>query len=59
MSSGRVQACRFTRSPCPAAVDNVALRHVAPAVDKGPASLYAYFDNRDVLIKHAPMKDTD
>lgn len=33
-------------------VDAVALRHVAEQVDTGPASLYAYFANRDVLLEH-------
>lgn len=33
-------------------VDAVALRHVASEVETGPASLYAYFENRDVLLEH-------
>jgi AcrR family transcriptional regulator len=33
-------------------VDAVALRHVAEAVETGPASLYAYFGSRDVLLQH-------
>jgi AcrR family transcriptional regulator len=34
-------------------VDAVTLRHVADAVETGPASLYAYFGSRDVLLEHA------
>lgn len=34
-------------------VEKLALRHVATALDTGPASLYAYFRNRDVLLEHA------
>ena len=33
-------------------VEAVALRHVAERVETGPASLYAYFANRDVLLEH-------
>ncbi|MDQ1130105.1 TetR/AcrR family transcriptional regulator [Microbacterium sp. SORGH_AS_0888] len=33
-------------------VDGVSLRQVADAVQTGPASLYAYFANRDVLLEH-------
>lgn len=33
-------------------VDSVALRHVAALVETGPASLYAYFGNRDILLEH-------
>ncbi|WP_460524316.1 TetR/AcrR family transcriptional regulator [Humibacter antri] len=33
-------------------VDAVALRHVAEAVETGPASLYAYFGSREVLLEH-------
>lgn len=33
-------------------VEAVALRHVAAEVQTGPASLYAYFGNRDVLLEH-------
>lgn len=33
-------------------VDAVALRHIAEQVQTGPASLYAYFENRDVLLDH-------
>lgn len=31
-------------------VDAVSLRHVAEQVETGPASLYAYFEGRDVLL---------
>lgn len=34
-------------------VDAVTLRDVAAAVSTGPASLYAYFGGRDVLLEHA------
>lgn len=34
-------------------VEAVSLRDVAKAVDTGAASLYAYFENRDVLLEHA------
>ncbi len=33
-------------------VDAVSLRHVAARVETGPASLYAYFGNRDILLEH-------
>lgn len=33
-------------------VDAVALRHVAERVETGPASLYAYFGSRDILLGH-------
>ena len=33
-------------------VDAVSLRDVAQQVETGPASLYAYFANRDVLLEH-------
>lgn len=33
-------------------VDAVSLRQVAAQVDTGPASLYAYFGNRDSLLEH-------
>lgn len=33
-------------------LDAVSLRQVAEAVQTGPASLYAYFDNRDSLLEH-------
>lgn len=33
-------------------VEAVALRHVAAQVETGPASLYAYFGNRDILLEH-------
>lgn len=33
-------------------VEAVSLRHVAARVETGPASLYAYFDNRDILLEH-------
>lgn len=33
-------------------VDAVALRHVAEQVETGPASLYAYFSSRDILLEH-------
>ncbi len=33
-------------------VDAVALRHVAEQVETGPASLYAYFGSRDILLEH-------
>lgn len=33
-------------------VDAVSLRQVAEQVDTGPASLYAYFANRDILLEH-------
>lgn len=33
-------------------VGAVALRHVAEQVETGPASLYAYFGNRDILLEH-------
>ncbi|ARJ04429.1 TetR family transcriptional regulator [Cnuibacter physcomitrellae] len=33
-------------------VDAVALRHVAERVETGPASLYAYFGSRDILLEH-------
>ncbi|WP_336632697.1 MULTISPECIES: TetR/AcrR family transcriptional regulator [unclassified Microbacterium] len=33
-------------------VDALTLRQVAERVDTGPASLYAYFANRDVLLEH-------
>src|SRR6478735_10788948 len=34
-------------------VEAVTLRDVAAAVNTGPASLYAYFHGRDVLLEHA------
>ena len=34
-------------------VEAVSLRDVAGAVNTGPASLYAYFGGRDVLLEHA------
>ncbi|EPD83628.1 hypothetical protein HMPREF1529_03010 [Microbacterium sp. oral taxon 186 str. F0373] len=34
-------------------VEAVTLRDVAKSVDTGAASLYAYFDNRDVLLEYA------
>jgi len=34
-------------------VESLTLRDVAAAVETGPASLYAYFDNRDVLLEWA------
>ena len=34
-------------------VDSVTLRDVAAAVNTGPASLYAYFGGRDLLLEHA------
>lgn len=33
-------------------VDAMSLRHVAEQVETGPASLYAYFASRDVLLEH-------
>ncbi|WP_378144939.1 TetR/AcrR family transcriptional regulator [Cnuibacter sp. UC19_7] len=33
-------------------VEAVALRHVAERVETGPASLYAYFGSRDILLEH-------
>ncbi|GAA4176912.1 TetR/AcrR family transcriptional regulator [Gryllotalpicola koreensis] len=33
-------------------VESVSLRHVAERVQTGPASLYAYFASRDVLLEH-------
>ncbi|RXW31098.1 TetR/AcrR family transcriptional regulator [Propioniciclava flava] len=33
-------------------VDAVSLRHVAEQVETGPASLYAYFGSRDILLEH-------
>lgn len=33
-------------------VDAVSLRHVADQVETGPASLYAYFSSRDMLLEH-------
>ncbi|MDR6200766.1 AcrR family transcriptional regulator [Microbacterium sp. SORGH_AS428] len=33
-------------------VDELTLRRVADRVETGPASLYAYFANRDVLLEH-------
>ncbi|MBT9608161.1 TetR/AcrR family transcriptional regulator [Microbacterium sp.] len=33
-------------------VNAVSLRHVAAQVETGPASLYAYFGNRDILLAH-------
>ncbi|MDQ1111888.1 AcrR family transcriptional regulator [Microbacterium testaceum] len=48
-------------------VDAVTLRHVAAQVETGPASLYAYFGNRDILLEHVldaayaqvPLVDAD
>lgn len=34
-------------------VEKLALRHVATVLDTGPASLYAYFRSREVLLDHA------
>ena len=34
-------------------VESVTLRDVAAAMNTGPASLYAYFGSRDVLLEHA------
>jgi len=33
-------------------VEAVSLRHVAAQVETGPASLYAYFGNRETLLEH-------
>lgn len=33
-------------------VEAVSMRHVAEQVETGPASLYAYFESRDVLLEH-------
>lgn len=33
-------------------VEAVTLRHVAEQVETGPASLYAYFGSRDILLEH-------